>query len=149
MSAPYRITRPSARFSAQAAGAPSASAGAESVDLKGYLDRMMKLVPSEVIGLYLVGGGFIPANQSLVLAIWAVVCLASVIAVRAYGTADPANQKSPDWIHVGVSSVAFVIWVYSIGGPFAAYGIAVPYIGSLLVLAWTFFVPIFYHGAPD
>jgi len=142
MSAPYRITRPSARFSAQAAGA-------ESGNLKGYLDRLMKLVPSEVIGLYLVGSGFIPANQSLVLAIWAVVCLVGVIVVRAYGTADPANQKSPDWIHVGISSVAFVIWVYSIGGPFAAYGIAVPYIGSLLVLAWTFFVPIFYHGAPD
>jgi hypothetical protein len=36
-----------------------------------------------------------------------------------------------------------------LGGPFEAQGLAVPYIGSLLVLAWTFFVPMFYKGPSD
>jgi hypothetical protein len=141
MSAPYRITRPSLH----AADVGTAGGG----DFKGYLDRLMKMVPGEVVGLYLVGSGFIPRDQALVLAIWAFVCLIGVIAVKAYGTADPAAHVAPDWVHVAISAVAFVIWVYSIGGPFAAYNLAVPYIGSLLVLAWTFFVPLFYHGAPE
>jgi hypothetical protein len=120
-----------------------------SQDFKGYLDRLMKMIPSEVVALYLVGSGFIPSHQSLVLALWAIVCLFGVIALKAYGTADQTNKIQPDWIHVAISSFAFVLWVYTIGGPFAAYGLAVPYIGSLLVLAWTFFVPIFYHGPAD
>lgn len=146
MSAPYRITRPSVAATAEAAGAPPRAHG---TDFQGYLDRLMKLIPGEVIGLYLVGSGFIPAKQSLVLLIWSVICLGGVIAIKAYGTGDRANHIPPDWVHVTISSVAFLIWVYSIGGPFAAYGVATPYIASLLVLAWTFFVPIFYKGPAD
>lgn len=146
MSAPIRITQPSVSVTAEVAGVPP---GAPGTDFQGYLDRLMKMIPGEAVGLYLVGSGFIPATQSLVLLIWSIICLAGVIAIKAYGTADRANQIPPDWIHVAISSVAFVIWVYSIGGPFAAYGIATPYIGSLLVLAWTFFVPIFYKGPAD
>ncbi len=147
MSPPYRIpTRPSKSAVALAPGAPPSERGAE---FQGYLDRLMKMIPGEAVGLYLVGSGFIPTAQSLVLLIWSVICLGGVIAIKAYGTADRANQIPPDWVHVAISSVAFVIWVYSIGGPFAAYGIGTPYIGSLLVLAWTFFVPIFYKGPAD
>lgn len=116
---------------------------------KFYLDRLLKMIPAEVLSLYAVGIGLIPAGKSLVLAIWAAVCLVGVICLRAYGTADPANAKPVDWIHVMISSIAFVIWVYTLGGPFKEYGIHVPYIGSLLVLVWTFFVPIFYKGPVD
>jgi hypothetical protein len=45
-----------------------------------------------------------------------------------------------------VAAVAFVIWVYTLGGPFADFGVHVPWIGSLLVLAWTSFIPLLYKG---
>jgi len=35
------------------------------------------------------------------------------------------------------------------GGPFTAFGLHVPFLGSLLVLAWTFFIPILYRGPRD
>ena len=104
------------------------------------------MIPGEAVGLYLVGSGFIPGNQAVVLLIWSIFCFLCVIAIKAYGTADSAHNLPPDWIHVGISAVAFVIWLYTIGGPFAAYHMAIPYIGSLLVLAWTVAVPIFYKG---
>ncbi len=138
MSAPYRITRPSIGVRAVAAE--------PNKDFKFYLDRLLKMIPAEVISLYLVGSGFIPADQPAVLLIWSIVCLVGVVVVRAYGTTDPEKNLPPDWTHVAISSVAFVIWVYSLGGPFAALGWYVPYIGSLLVLAWTFFVPYLYKG---
>jgi hypothetical protein len=141
MSAPFRIRRPDTGVKA------AAVERAENLDF--YLDRLLKMIPAEVVSLYLVGSGFIPEGQTIVLTIWAVVCLVGVVAVRAYGTTDPVENKPPDWVHVAISSVAFVIWVYSLGGPFEAQGLAVPYIGSLLVLAWTFFVPIFYKGPSD
>lgn len=142
MSAPFRIQRPDTVVRAAAAG------GAQD-DFKFYLDRLMKMIPAEVISLYLIGRGFIPLEQPVVLVVWAVVCLAGVLLVRAYGTADPEANKSPDWVHVAISAVAFVIWIYTLGGPFAAANLYVPYVGSLLVLAWTFFVPVFYKGPLD
>jgi hypothetical protein len=144
MTAPYRIRRPEQRARDLA---PTAAPPAQQ-DFKYYLERLLKMIPGEVIGLYLIGQGLIPADQGIVMAVWAALCLAGVVAVRAYGTADPEQHAAPDWAHVGISSVAFAIWVYTLGGPFEVWGIAVPYIGSLLVLAWTFFVPIFYKGPP-
>jgi hypothetical protein len=115
--------------------------------LKSYLDRLMKMIPGEVVGLYLVGSGVIPQGQIVPLAIWTGVCFVAVILVTSYGTSDPKQHVPPDWTHVAISAIAFLIWIYSIGGPFGKY--AVPYIGSLLVLAWTFFIPLLYHGPID
>ena len=143
MSAPFRITRPRSGLMVTAAEP------ARGEDFRFYLDRLLKMIPAEVISLYLVGSGLIPEDQSIVLVVWAVVCLAGAVLVRVYGTADPVNNKPTDWVHVAISSVAFIIWVYSLGGPFAAYGLHVAYAGSLLVLAWTFFVPLFYKVPLD
>jgi hypothetical protein len=146
MSAPYRITRPGV-------GVKEVAAPAAQVDYSAYLDRLMKMVPTEVIGLYLVGSGIIPSGDTLVLTLWALVCLVGVVAMRVWGTTDAAAGQPTDWVHVAISAVAFIIWLLSLGGgPFATGGVfaaahtQTPYLGSLLVLAWTFFVPIFYKG---
>lgn len=138
MSAPFRIKHPES-------GLHEVSATDQSI--RDYFERLIKMIPGEVVGLYIVGSGLIPTGKTIGLAIWTGVCLIAVIAVRAWGTADVPNQLGPQWSAVLISSISFLIWVYSIGGPFAAYGVAVPYVASLLVLAWTFFVPIFYKGS--
>jgi len=141
MSAPFRIRRPDIGVTKTAREAGEG--------FKFYLDRLLKMIPAEVVSLYLVGSGFIPKDKPLVLTIWAVVCLVGVVLIRSYGTTDPANNKPPDWIHVAISTTAFIIWVYTLGGPFTAINLYVPYLGSLMVLAWTFFVPMFYKGPVD
>ena len=141
MSAPFRIKRPDTGVAAVAL--------APEEGFKFYLDRLLKMIPAEVIGLYLVGSGLIPREQPIALTVWALVCLAGVVAIRVYGTGDAASSLPPDWVHVAISAVAFVIWIYTLGGPFTAINWYVPYLGSLLVLAWTFFVPIFYKGPLD
>ena len=138
MSAPFRIRRPDTGVKAVALGKED--------NFKFYLDRLLKMIPAEVISLYLVGSGIIPVDKPIVLTLWAVVCLVGVVCVRAWGTADPVNNEPTDWMHVGISSVAFLIWVYTMGGPFKAFELHVPYFGSLLVLTWTFFVPTLYKG---
>ena len=78
----------------------------------------------------------IPAGSVAFTIVWAVICLVGVVVVRAYGTQDPQANLPPDWAHVGISSASFLIWVYTLGGPFELAGIYVPFVGSLLVLAW-------------
>ena len=142
MAAPFRVIRP---------GAGRLKVGAADEPVRAYFERLMKIVPADVVGLYIVGSGLIPADQRIALVIWTVVCLVAVVAVRIWGTADPDPEKRrpPQWPVVFISAVAFLIWIYSMDGAFAAYGLFVPFIGSLLVLAWTFFVPILYHGSFD
>ena len=89
MAAPFRITRPDS-------GARTVAREAD-VDFKFYLDRLMKMIPGEVVGLYLVGSGLIPKEQAIILLIWSAICLMGVIAIKAYGTADPVNVKPPSY----------------------------------------------------
>jgi len=138
VSAPFRIKHPQS-------GLHKVSATDQSV--RDYFERLLKMIPGEIVGLYIVGSGLIPSGKAMGLAIWTGICLIAVIAVRAWGTADFQRQLGPQWSAVLISSISFLIWVYSIGGPFAAYGLAVPYVASLMVMAWTFFVPIFYKGS--
>src|SRR5713226_3475495 len=138
MSAPLRIRRETIRV----------GAGDQREELKGYVDRLLKMIPGEGVGAYIVGSGLIPTDQRLVLVIWTVFCLIGVILIKAFGTADARNNLPPDWVHVFISAIAFVIWVYTLGVPFSLFNLHVSFIGSLLVIGWTYFLPIFYRGQP-
>jgi hypothetical protein len=82
------------------------------------MDRLVKLIPGEVVGIYLIGVGVIPPEQKIALPIWAIACLGFVVLSRWYATSDPANNVPPQWRAVCISSVSFVIWTYTMPGPF-------------------------------
>jgi hypothetical protein len=123
--------------------------------IKGYLERLIKLVPSEVVGLYLAGKGAIQskfgdakpdAAEAKYWIGWTLFCLVAVVLIRSWATRLPNN--SPQWAAVGISLASFGIWVYSMGDVFSRVEKLSwdPLLGSLLVLAWTFVVPLFYKG---
>lgn len=146
MSAPLRITRVPATPAPATKAAPAPPSG----DMRAYLDRLVKMIPAETISLYLVGIGVIPAASSATMGwVWLAVCLLAVLVVRVWGTADPEKKLSPDWVHVAISIVAFLIWAFTQKGPFQPYYEQAPFIGSLLVLIWTFFIPFLYHGPKE
>jgi hypothetical protein len=139
---PFRIRRPPPK---RAALAPESDGGGTN-EFKHYLDRLIRMIPTEVVGLYLVGNGVIPTEERVARLGWPVVCLIGLLVLRIYGTRDPETGEKAQWVTVLISAVAFVIWIYTLGGPFQLLGVYKPYVGSLLVLVWTFFVPIFYRG---
>jgi hypothetical protein len=84
MSAPFRIRRP------DVGATPVALTPDEG--FRFYLDRLLKMIPAEVVSLYLVGSGIIPKDQVTALAVWFVVrwlaCLSSAF------TAPPTRPKT-------------------------------------------------------
>jgi len=157
MAAPFRIekSRPQINKGAMKGIAPAEKSiqtkeGVTSEDpnagFKEYLGRLLKMIPGEIVGLYMIGSGFIPAGKPAILTIWSVVCLILLVILRLWGTADPAQGKPSQPIPVAIAAIAFVIWLYWLGGPFVQYGIYLNYVGSLLVLVWSFLIPIFYKG---
>jgi hypothetical protein len=131
MGAPYRIAKPSLQL----------TSGGQVAE---YTDRLMKLIPTEVVTIYLAGYNVIPAEDQVTGIIWACFCLVGVVIVRWLGTREPGS--GPQLGVIAISAIAFLIWVYSMGGPFVHFGLYVPYIGTLLILGWTFLTPILYRG---
>ncbi len=115
-----------------------------------YWNRLKDLVPTEVSALYVAGQGVVPAEQRIALAVWAIFCLIGTVLLIANQTKTAEsmpNKKYPiDWTHVAISSISFLIWVYALGGPFASLGIYVPWLATLMMLAWTFITPFVYKG---
>jgi hypothetical protein len=68
MNAPFRIHPPERSLT-------MTSEPQTKEELKDYLDRLVRLIPSEVVGLYLVGQGVIPEKQPGPILIWSIVCL--------------------------------------------------------------------------
>lgn len=127
---------------------------------KSYLERLVKLIPGEVMALYLAGSGAIsaafgdhhregPASNSGIEEAywwgWTAFCFFAVILIRAWATASKANPSTAEWPAVSIAAVSFLIWVYSLGDAFERAGWWEPLFATLLVLAWTFVVPIFYR----
>jgi hypothetical protein len=118
--------------------------------LKEYLDRLVKLIPTEVVGLYLAGKALIEAAGNApkdgYWIGWTLFCLAAVIAVRAWATSDKDAGVRPEWPAVIIAAFSYLVWIYSFGDAFRALGWWDPLFGGLLVLAWTFVVPFLYRG---
>ena len=153
MAAPLRINRPKpAAFRTATAPTPGGDGTVEQDragdDDRGsnYLERLTKLIPGEVVALYVGGSALIEPDRHWLLLIWSLVGLVALVALRTVGTRDPATGKGPQWTAITLSIISYAIWIYTLGGPFAAFGIHDPTIGRLLVMGWTFFIPIFYRG---
>lgn len=111
-----------------------------------YFARLLKLIPSEVIALYLVGRGLIPKSDGIAMLVWTVIATLGVVVVRILGTRRPDHHEPVQWWSVLIATISLLIWIYSLGDVFEFYGVYKPHIASLLVLTWTFFVPYFYRG---
>jgi hypothetical protein len=143
------IDRSAAPQLARAAGAQPAKQTAP--DLSAYWDRLKNLIPAEVSAFYIAAQGVIPADQKIGLWILAAACLvftAVFIAVQSQTEENNPARKYPiDWAHVVISCISFAVWVYALGGPFADAGLYVPWAATLVMMGWTFIVPLLYKGA--
>jgi hypothetical protein len=91
---------------------PKAYSGEEG-NVKHYLDKVSKLIPSEIIAGYLVMSGFVPLvhtrfDQRIVYFIIFLLCQ---ILTPVYLNSQAESNK-PKRNHLVISSVAFTVWAY-------------------------------------
>ena len=137
MNAPLRIR----------AGQTTLEANSDSTSTSDdYLTRLVKLVPAEVIALYL---SFKASAESIDhLPLWGFICLLLVILVRTVGTKQ--TGKPFQLIAVLVAVISFILWIYGIGQKIwpldFAFGWLSGAFSSISIGVWTFVVPYFYKG---
>ena len=113
-----------------------------------YLDRLLKLIPGETVAAYLFVVGVIQTAlkaQPSALGLWlwivfAVIGVGNFFYWKRAKVTDPAQYV--------LLTAAYVVWVFTIGGPFATTGWYQPFMGSVLLGLFTFLAPQLYKGVP-
>jgi hypothetical protein len=117
------------------------SSGESSVALDGYVDRLRKYIPTEAVTFWLTVSGMIQsAGEAIprVGLLWLFFVIGLVFAFAWTHRRTKAPQKPTAWTQIGVSTGAFVVWVFATGGPLAAsLPFYQPLYGSLLLITYT------------
>ncbi len=119
----------------------AAGAGPE---LDTYFDKLIKYIPADVIAAWTVAMGLISGAENIpkdtIRWIVFVVCLIATALWTLRNTSE--TGKPPAITQTALSTIAFGVWVFALGGPFVALTWYAPVYGSLLLLAYTLFVPL-------
>jgi MFS superfamily sulfate permease-like transporter len=148
---------------------------------QAYSDKIVKLIPTEIVGAYMVLAGilgFSPAQTAAVQAEETKAVLETAVknnatiqeAVKATAklTQDQLNPiliqivffvllaLTPVFLRVvsGVSNkmqlcvatFSYVVWIYTLGGPFVVWEIYYPIIGSVVLVLWSISIPLVVSG---
>ena len=127
-------------------------------NLKEYWEKLARLAPSEVTGFYLTFRPMVIGSlttdqipQDSLAAWWPWIGVGLVLFVRAWATHGSSWWRAP-WGAVAISTVAFILWVLTMGHHMAMLGdLAIlkdPRVSGILAAVFTFVIPYFYPGAP-
>lgn len=106
-------------------------------DTQAFQDKIVKLIPTEIVGAYMVLAGIVPASSAKVgtLVISIILLILTPLYLRKISKVTNVSQ-------LVVTTISFAVWVYSLGGPFAAWGIYESYIASIVLILWTLIIPL-------
>lgn len=113
----------------------------EKVKPDDYLTIIIKYIPSEVVALYITLYGIASAAKTQIpfnLIIWLIFVLGVLGTVLYLWRV----AKIDDSLQIIISTVAFGVWVFALGGPFSSLSWYHPVYGALLLPIYTFFIPI-------
>jgi hypothetical protein len=116
--------------------------GGETVD--GYFDKIVKYIPADIIGAWIFAAGAIKGatdvpSQGLLWVVFGVLLIITPIWILRL-TALPG--RPPSTVQAAISTGAFAVWVFALGGPFAEMSFYRPLYGSLLLAFYTLVAPL-------
>ena len=136
--------RPAGPTDSATRGVPDGDEAAISAAPDPYADRLLKIIPGEVISLYLSMVAILASSNDAdpVFAPW-IVLFACAAATWLYLR---IAQKVKDRLQLGVSVAAFCVWAFAIGGPFKDLEWYSGTYAGLALALFTFLVPMIPMG---
>ena len=104
-----------------------------------YKSRLLKYIPSEVIALYLTLDALIRASGESSSVLFWLIFIVGVVAVPLYLWRIEKVEKP---VQLAISTVAFIVWVFAIGGPFTLLSWYKPVYGAIALPIYTFAIPL-------
>jgi hypothetical protein len=114
---------------------------------QSYFDKAVKLVPTEIVGAYSVLAGIVGISSTtaavpedslskiLIQVIFFVLLLLTPLYLWKI-------SKVTNIVQLVVTTLAFILWIYTLGGPFAVWGIYEPKVAAVLLTVWSLVIPL-------
>ncbi len=121
----------------------------EEAEKDNYRDKILKYIPAEIIGVFIMGDGAIRSYPELIYSwiywAWFIICFIITPFYVEWISKDPKLPKglTRPIRQMVITTVAFVVWVISLGGPFVTLAFYHPIIGILLLPLFTLLAPMF------
>ncbi len=116
-----------------------------------YFEKLLKYVPGDIVAAFVAIDGLL-RDQALVNPLWldwtvfgGLLILAPLYAVYRPSTPPPPSLQARRTFHAVAAMVAFTVWVFALGGPFATTwpDIYRPMYGTILLIFTTLIIPLF------
>ena len=123
--------------------APQAGGDGE-VEISSYADKVVGFIPGDVVAAYTTAAGLISAAQGVSQATLLWIVAAGGLLFTAFWTNQQTKKKGKPtavW-QIIISTAAFAVWVFALGGPFATLKWYNQVYGSLLLIGYTLAVPL-------
>ena len=117
----------------------------ESNSTDSYFEKLIKYIPADIVAAYVTIAGILSEhNNDPLWLTWAVFgCLLALtpLYVCWIKTSPPGIMPSKTF-HLAASCLAFTVWVFALGGPFAAsFDWYRPFFGSIALILTTLLLP--------
>lgn len=116
----------------------------EEAKLDGYFDKLMKYIPTEIVGAWIAitglikGTSDIPTNNILWILFFIFTAL-TFFYIRKQ-TFEP--RKPPAIKQIVISTIAFIVWVFALGEPFNSFHFYKPVYGSISLILYNLIIPL-------
>jgi hypothetical protein len=126
-----------------------------------YSDKLVKLIPSEIIGAYMVLSNILGSTAGsmqasvktfpvtdndlkpiLLQVVFFILLILTPVYLKKISRVNNVTQLI-------VTTISFIIWVYTLGGPFIVWGIYYSLIGSVVLVLWSVIIPLFVIPTAD
>ena len=116
----------------------------EEARLDGYFDKLIKYIPTEIVGGWIAmtglikGASNIPTNTILWILFVIFIGLTAVYIIQ-----QTFQPKKPLAIkQTSISTIAFMVWVFALGEPFNSLSFYNPVYGSILLIVYNLTIPL-------
>jgi hypothetical protein len=115
------------------------------VSADGYLDKIVKSVPSQVIAFYTagiiwLGGTPQGANAAPNPKLWLVFALGLILTPVLTWRQTQEPNKPPAYLQIVIATVSFIVWAFATGGPFQSLGIWDAGVATVVLAAYTLLI---------
>lgn len=122
-------------------------------DKQQFSDKLVKFIPTEIIGAYMALAGFLgfnpvssmPQKDDMPIMLIQVVFFILLVLTPLYlWKVSNVNNK----LQLAIATVSFCVWVYTLGDPFDVWKLYNPYISSVTLVLWSLIPPLFINAEP-
>lgn len=116
----------------------------QEVKIDGYFDKLLKYIPTEIVGGWIAITGVIKSASNIPnnTILWILLVIFTGL-TAVYILKQTFAPKKPLAIkQTSISTIAFIVWVFALGEPFESLSFYNPVYGSVLLILFNLTIPL-------